>query len=129
MKPPLDEDPYVAPVEQVLGAHATWYSPARNDRKPVATHALWICACVCDQDAPVWLIYRTVDDGLRWCRVPDRVEALDLVDAQRYAGGHTSPYEVLMWLQGEVDDPSGVSDWVDGDPDVLQSLRSRIQPA
>ena len=91
------------------------------------THAPWICACVTRNEAPTWLIYDTVDDRVVWCRVPDEVEPLDLVDAQLTAGGHADPHEVLLWLQGTARDPWGCGGDGNGDEAALQELVRKIR--
>ncbi len=97
--------------------------------KVVAKHALAICACVTEDDAPKWLIYDTADGGLMWRRVPDRMEPLDLVDAQLAALGHANPAEVLRWLQGEASNPWGNLGDGGGNSNVLEALRESINPA
>ena len=90
-RPP--EDPAVALVEEILEAAAAQHPAAHRvgEGTPVAAHALWICACVSQNDAPKWLVYGAADGGLARRRVPDRVEALSLVDAQLSAGVTLSP--------------------------------------
>lgn len=103
-KPP--EDPSVAQVEALLERAATKFAaraPSHGSR-PMATHALLICACVTPEDAPRWLVYED-RDGSIVCRIPDRAEVSDFVDAQFSAGGHADPGDVLAWLQGEAPDP------------------------
>lgn len=93
------EDPSVAAVEAILGADALTVQPRpRSAVRPIASHALWICACVTVDDAPTWLIYDT-EDGVSWCRVADKMEPLDLVNARLTAGGHADPAQVLLWLE------------------------------
>lgn len=94
--PPVD--PHVADVEAILEAVASRSTNTTQLRKrrPAAAHALWLCACETLDDAPVWLIYDSDDEGLGWCRVPDGAEVAGLVDSRRIAGAHTSPDEVLL---------------------------------
>jgi hypothetical protein len=118
----------VADVEEILKAASSRRpGPAKaSEGRHLASHALWICACLTTDDAPTWLIYDTDQDGVAWCRVPDAVEPLDLVDARRTAGGHADPSEVLRWLQGRTPDP-----WADGDGSgdaaVLEELGRKIR--
>jgi len=100
---PANEHPAVAAVEQILEtATSTGGGGAggSNVSHLVAVDALWICACISNDDAPTWLIYDFPDGGLAWQRVPDGVEPLDLIDARSNAGGHADPAEVLRWLTG-----------------------------
>ena len=117
-------DPHVADVEAILEAVAprSTRTTQRRKRRPGATHALWLCACDTLDDAPLWLIYDSDDEGLVWCRVPDGAEITGLVDSRRIAGAHTSPGEVLQWLDGEVASPD---DW--GDPVVIEELGRKIR--
>jgi hypothetical protein len=118
----------VASVEEILKA-ASLRRPSRarapGDR-PLAPHALWICACVTTDDAPTWLIYDTDEDGLAWCRVPDAVEPLDVVDSRLNAGGHADPREVLLWLQGRALEPWAGGDG-GGDAAVIEELGRKIR--
>lgn len=126
-RPP--EDPAVAPVEQILQAAAARH-PVSGDTfedRPSATHALWICACVTPDDAPIWLMYAVDEDGVAWCRVPPQVRVADVVDAALRGGGHADPAEVLRWLQGDVSDPWAHGGWGDGDAGVVEEIRRRIQ--
>lgn len=86
---------------------------------------MWLCACVTLDDAPTWLIYDTAEDGLVWCRVPDAIDPLDLVSAQRIAGCHTDPGWVLLWLEGKASDPCGGDNC--GDLVVLEELSRKIR--
>ena len=125
---PNSEDPAVAAVEQIL-ATAVPALPAHevSGRDRSTNHALWICACVTVDESPTWLIYDTPCGQLAWCRVPDQVEPLQLVDAVHSAGGHADPAGVLSWLLGQTPDPwSGTGDGT-GDPGVLDELRTRIR--
>ncbi len=89
--------------------------PSPSGRSVPTTHALWICACVTMDDAPIWLIYEDLVHGVMWCRVPDGATVSDIVDAESIAGGHTDPDAVLEWLKGEAPDPwSGGDGWDDG---------------
>jgi hypothetical protein len=102
------EDPAVDPVEALFNRAATYREfthPMPSDEPLATTHALWICACVTMDDAPIWLIYEDGDSGMAWCRVPDGMDIPDVVAADSVAGGHADPAEVLAWLQGEASDP------------------------
>lgn len=127
-RPP--EDPAVAFVEAILETAASRHPapPQSGKGTPVAPHALWICACVTMDDAPAWLIYDTDEDGLTWCRMPDGVEPVELVDARLIAGGHADPAEVLRWLQGKTSEPWGGGDG-GGDDGVLEQLGPKIRLA
>ena len=119
----------MANVEEILEAASSRYpSPARApDGRPLASHALWICACVTMDDAPTWLIYDTDEDGVAWCRVPDAVEPLDLVDARLSAGGHADPSEVLLWLQGRAPEPWAAGGDGGGHAAVIEELGRKIR--
>ncbi len=96
------DDPAVAPIEQILARKALPHGEiTKSATRRKAVHALWICACVCWDMAPTWLIYDEPDGTLRWCRLPNRIEARALVDAQWLTGNHCDPELVLSWLQGE----------------------------
>lgn len=117
----------MAGVEAILGAAASAAEPRpRSAIRPIASHALWICACVTVDDAPTWLIYDT-DDGVSWCRVADGIEPLDLVDARLTAGGHADPAQVLLWLEGKAPSPwaDGGSGW--GEAAVLGQLLVKMR--
>jgi hypothetical protein len=118
----------VAGVEKMLKAASSRRpSPAKTpEGRHLASHALWICACVTTDDAPTWLIYDTNEDGVAWCRVPDAVEPLDLVDARLSAGGHADPSEVLRWLQGRTPNPWAGGDG-GGDAAVIEELGREIR--
>jgi len=121
------EDPSVAAVEQMLDSASLQSESMSNQQGEFkAKHALAICACVTADWAPTWLIYDSADGALRWRRVPDRTEPLDLVDAQLTALGHADPAEVLQWLQGDASNAWGSLGDGGGDPGVLESLRDRI---
>jgi hypothetical protein len=93
---------------------------------PVVTHALSICACVTEDDAPTWLIHDAPQgDGLAWCRVPTGVEPFRLVHARHTAGNHADPADVLSWLQGEASDP-WTWDEYSGNAVVLDVLRNKL---
>lgn len=95
----MSEEPVVAAVETLFGVSRRYEA---DPGQPVeATFALWLCTCFSDDDAPpTWLVCdRAVDGRISWCRVPDRTEPLDLVHAKDMAGDHTSPRDVLLWLQ------------------------------
>lgn len=78
------KDLSVARVEAILGlvAGSGSAAPQALEGTPVVTNAVWICACVTFDEAPTWLIHDG-DDRVSWHRVPDGVEPLDLVQAQR----------------------------------------------
>lgn len=97
----------MAPIEAILEAAAARnLSPMRLlEDRPRAAHAMWIGACETREDRPTWLIYDTNEGEIVWCRVPDAIEPLDLVDARLSAGGHADPGEVLPWLQGSASEP------------------------
>jgi hypothetical protein len=118
----------VAGVEEILQAASSRrpYPAKAPEGMQRARHALWICACVTADDAPTWLIYDTDQDGVAWCRVPDAVDPLDLVDARLTAGGHADPREVLRWLQGRTPDPWAGGDG-GGDAAVLEELGREIR--
>jgi len=122
------EDPSVAVVEALLDAAATHLAATAlsHGSRPIATHALWICACVTLEDAPIWLIYEDTDGGIVWCRIPDEAEAADVVEAEFSAGGHANPGDVLAWLQGEAPDPWACGDG-SGDDGVLGELVGKIR--
>src|SRR3954467_14702440 len=122
----VPEDVSVASVEEILDPVRRRYPSSEREPKggPVASYALWICACVSMDDAPTWLLYSTAEDGVAWCRVPDRIEPLDLVQARLSAGGHADPSEVLLWLQGRAPDP-WAGGYGDGDSGVIQELRRK----
>lgn len=127
--PPQPEDPAVAVVEQLLDAVSREAGPLPvRDGKVVAERALAICACVCIDDAPKWLICDAPDGGFMWRRVPDKEEFLGHVDVSRTAGGHADPAEVLRWLQGAVPTPWDGGGYGSGDPGVLDALRGRVVP-
>lgn len=118
----------MAQVEAILDGAATQLAataPSHGSR-PIATHALWICACVTVEDAPTWMIYEDSDGGLVWRRIPDGVEASEVVDAQFSAGGHADPGAVLDWLQGRATDPWAGGDGWDEDG-VLRELLRKIR--
>lgn len=123
---PVREHPAVVRVERILSTAASRCSRPvpMCDGRPAATHALWICACVTFEDAPVWLIY-DLDDGIAWERVPGGVELFDLLDARHVAGGHADPADVLHWLQGDAPDPWAGGDGC-GDPVVAEEIRRKI---
>jgi hypothetical protein len=118
----------VGSVEEILNAASSRRpTPAMTPGgRHLASHALWICACVTTDDAPTWLIC-TDEVGVAWCRVPDGVEPLDLVDARLSAGGHADPSEVLRWLQGGTSAPWGAGGDGGGDATVLEELGRQIR--
>jgi hypothetical protein len=125
----VPEDPSVARIELILGRARQRYLPLepKPEDRPVTAHALWICACLSMDDAPTWLIYDRAEDTVAWCRVPDAVEPLDLVDARSGAGGHADPSEVLRWLQGRAPDPWASGGDGDGDGDTIEALSRNIR--
>lgn len=114
----------VEEIFEAASARSATPAPAPEGR-PTARHALWICACVTGDDAPMWLIYDTDEDGVAWCRVPDAVEPRDLVDAALIAGGHADPSSVLLWLLGQAPEPwaGGESD---GDREAIDALGRKV---
>ncbi|CAN5165282.1 hypothetical protein BH09ACT10_BH09ACT10_11250 [soil metagenome] len=42
-----------------------------RDGRAVVDRAVWFCACVTLEDAPIWVIYDTEDGNFGWRRVPD----------------------------------------------------------
>jgi hypothetical protein len=115
-----------ATIEQALGASRRYEAKAGLERR-TATHALWICACVTEHDAPTWLIHAD-DDGLAWCRVPSGTEPLDLVQARHTDGNHADPADVLCWLRGDASDPWPWHEYSD-EAAVLEALRKHINSA
>jgi hypothetical protein len=98
----------VAPVEALLNRaanHREVTRPRRRSEPLATTAALYICACVAMDDAPIWLIYEDGEDGMVWSRIPGKVTVSDVVAPELMAGGHAVPSEVLAWLQGESSDP------------------------
>ena len=108
-------------VEAILGAVATLRGG--TGERPVAHHALWLCACFSDDHGYSWLIYDN-DDGLFWRRIPDGRDTDQLVDADKIAGSHLDPAGVLQWLQGAPPDPALGE--VYGDAEVLTELSRKI---
>lgn len=125
---PVPEEASVAPVEYLLDLSATRRTPAAPsaDGLANATYALWICACVCEDDAPTWLIYEGRDGQVWWDRVPEGIEVQSLVDAEFSAGGHADPGVVLDWLLGKAAGPWGSGDG-SGDDNVLEALGRTIR--
>ncbi|GAA2760056.1 hypothetical protein GCM10009872_54170 [Actinopolymorpha rutila] len=124
------EDPAVAGVEEILDVAASIGSGAGRplEARPIATHALWICACVTSSgDAPTWLIYDTDEGRIVWRRVQDRVAPLDLVDARLSAGGHADPAEVLRWLERKAPDPWARGGAGSGDAAVMEELGRKLR--
>jgi hypothetical protein len=123
--PPPPEDPAVAPVEALLRKAATFRDVSGLRNGPVSTtHALWVCACVTTDEAPIWLVYEEKDSGTVWCRVPDEADIEDIVDAERIAGGHADPGDVLDWLEGAARDPWSGNGCGDGGVlDLFDTLR------
>lgn len=126
---PLEDHPAVSVIEHRLDAASRLLegdSFSGDDLRPVAEHALWICACVAWDDAPTWLLWDTAPGGFMWRRVPAGTEPSDLVHASYTACGHADPAVVLRWLQGDVPDPWGALGSGYEDPGVLEALRRRI---
>jgi hypothetical protein len=120
----MSEDSAVADVEDLLGSWRR-YEPDPRERAE-ATFALWLCTCYSEDAAPTWLVYDRAGDGeIAWCRVPDRMEPLDLVKAQDTAGNHTSAADVLLWLHRSEADPWGGSG-SSSDAIVLETLREKL---
>lgn len=119
----MPEHADVATIEKLLGEPSEFATLLALPR-PLQS-ALWICACVALDDAPAWLIVGTTD-GAAWCRVPDKVEPIEMLQPDEWCGGHAEPEGVLLWLQGEAATPwEGAGDgW--GNIDVLASLRQRL---
>lgn len=120
------EHPDVAPVEAILWAATRPYDaiPLAPADLPHADHALWICACVSEEDAPTWLVHDAPADHIAWCRIPSGADVPSLVEARLVAGGHTDATSMLRWLRGEQSQPPGD---VDGDEAVFNELRLLIQ--
>jgi hypothetical protein len=59
--------------------------------------------------------------------VPDKIEPLDLVDAQLTAGGHADPVQVLLWLEGKASTPWGHGGSGSGKAAVLEQLLIEIR--
>ena len=126
---PGTEEAAVSRVEELLNeAVARNPAPTRENAtgKPVATHAVEFCACIWHDDGPRWLIYTTPDEAIAWQRVRTRVNHRDLIDPQRFAGGHVAPSEVRQWLEGT---RQGWDHDVSGDPTVLPKLAQTISAA
>lgn len=125
----MSQDPAVDAVEEQFGLSRR--CEANPGQRVEAIFALWLCNCYSEDDsAPTWLVYdRAVDGGIEWCRVPDRTEPLELVHAKDTAGDHTSPADVLLWLQRREADPwlgSGNGNGNVSDAVVLEALRDKI---
>ncbi len=93
----------------------------------MASHAIWLCPCGTDDDAPTWLVYARGDDGICWQRVEGGVDLGDVVEAQHLSGCHLDSDAVLLWLRGEWPRPwgRGVGDDPEG-ADVFDELQRRI---
>lgn len=102
-------DPSVGPIEELLDAAASRSSGEveRRTGRVVVSHAVWLCPCDTDDDAPTWLVYARGDDGIGWQRVEDGVDMRDVVEAQHLTGCHLDPDAVLLWLRGEWPRPWG----------------------
>lgn len=126
---PDTEKEDIARVEEILSAAAARHPEPAGPTlgKPAATHALWLCACISDEDWPTWLIYRTPGDAVRWRRIKKNAfDVRDLVDVHSYAGGHVSPWDVREWLETGDEDGSIAGD-VFGDETVLPALTQAIR--
>lgn len=102
-------DPAVAPTEELLRSNAE--PRDANDllaNPEEARHAMWLCCCYQEGDAPTWLLFETPEGGLGWCRVPDGIQEKQLVRSRQWAGAHTNAQGVLSWVRGTAPDP-----WVD----------------
>ena len=77
-------------------------------------------------DAPTWLIFESTDGATVWCRAPRGTEPLDLVVAERIAGGHADPSGVLTWLEGKRPDPWYEDFSHHGEQAVVEELGRRL---
>ncbi len=122
-------DPSVGPVEELLDAAAsrTTGEVERRAGRVVVSHAVWLCPCDTDDDAPTWLVYARGDDGIGWQRVEDGVDLDDVVEAQHLTGCHLDLGAVLLWLRGEWPRPWGQGPGDDPERvDVFDELQRRI---
>ncbi|MCO7237823.1 hypothetical protein [Aeromicrobium sp. CnD17-E] len=122
-------DPSVGPVEELLDAAASRSSGEveRRAGRVVASHAIWLCPCDTDDDAPTWLVYTRGGDGIGWLRVEDGMDLGDVVEAQRLTGCHLDPGAVLSWVRGEWSTPWGAGQGDDPlHSDVFDELQRRI---
>ncbi len=117
-------DPSVAPVEELLDRVAGRVS---LDGRVRAERALWICACVSEDDAPTWLVLEPAD-GLHWARVPDGIDLPDAVEAPHAGGIHGAPDEVLAWFRGTWEGPDRL-DFGWGEEEAVLRLVERLRPA
>lgn len=102
-------DPAVAPTENLLSAVSKPRDANDLLANPAqAEHAMWLCCCYQDEDAPTWLLFQTPDGGLSWCRLPDGTNENELIRARQWSGGHTDVAGVLHWIRGSAPDP-----WID----------------
>lgn len=93
----------------------------------MASHAVWLCPCGTDDDAPTWLVYTRGGDGIGWQRVEDGMDLGDVVEAQRLTGCHLDPGAVLSWARGEWSTPWGAGQGDDPlHSDVFDELQRRI---
>lgn len=121
------EHPSVSAVEQILSvavARSAGHVLMRDGRV-VVDRAVWFCACVTFEDAPVWLIYDTSGGKVDWCRVSDGDNVADLVDAPLITGSHVDPVEVLHWLQNPDAGPVPGDGSADGA--VVQEIGRKIR--
>lgn len=119
--------PAVERIEEILAAAGEPWTPDPDGARVSVGRALSLCACVAWEDAPTWLIAETSDGTIGWCRVPARVAAIDLVDAERFGAGHAEPSAVLAWLEGTSPDPWTVLGDGPDDPDVVDTLTRLIR--
>ena len=113
----------VAVIEELLGPSSNFEDVLALPR-PLPS-AVWICACVALDDAPLWLIVDGVE-GVAWCRVPDGVDPVNLVQAAKWCGGHAEPESVLLWLRSEASSPFLGAGGGSGSFEVLEPLRRRL---
>lgn len=126
-------DPDVEPVEKMLDAAAarSRIEPVRRQGRLVVSHAVWLCACSAEGDAPTWLIHATDDGGVGWERIPEgpgSPDISDVVDAEHLTGGHFDPVGVLAWVRGEQDRPWGGA-WPGDFPEdgfIYEEIQRRI---
>lgn len=129
-QPPPDER-RVAAVEKILegAASRSGGEAPRRDGRLVVTHAVWLCACEDVNESPEWLIYAVGEDGVGWQRIADGTDESEVVEAEHFTGGHTSPEGVLEWLRGDWPDPwRGRGDFPEHSF-IYEELRRRISDA